>query len=57
VPRPLEEQDRLVDATVEVRGLFQLKPVMESPLPVSPELGVMPVLEPAGDVLPIPSPR
>jgi hypothetical protein len=57
VPRPLEEQDRLVDATVEVRGLFQLKPMMASPLPLAPELGVMPVLEPAGDVQPIPMPQ
>lgn len=57
VPRPLEEQDRLVDATVEVRGLFQLKPMMASPLPLSPELGLMPVLEPAGDVQPIPMPQ
>ena len=56
-PRPAEERDRLFDETVEVRGLFQLRPpVHEAYAAEPPRMEPIPVLIPIVEPLVL-SPR
>lgn len=61
-PRPAEERDRLLDETVEVRGLFALRapalPPMPNEVPTNELTGFsgLPVLEPLNAPEPVPIP-
>ena len=56
-PRPAEERDRLLDETVEVRGLFQLRSPPVANLAFEKDVSAMPVLIPVLSPRALPQPN
>lgn len=56
-PRPAEERDRLLDETVEVRGLFQLRSPPVANLAFEKDVSAMPLLIPVISPRALPQPN